>query len=749
MGAFLTDGSMTAAAGTTLEGSAGRRAAPARWSIRSLPAALTKAFEVEADHRRFFLWVPAAVGSGVVLYFTADREPSLPLTSGLTIALAVLALASRRHTRVYMTLVAAASILGGMAAAGWRTARLAAPVLDRIRIVTVQGTIEEMDLRREGARFVLRVAASDDLDPDRTPYRLRLTTRHTPDFEAGAYVELKARLLPPSRAAQPGGYDFARDAWFARIGAVGNVLGRIEAADPPEPPDIWLRAATAIDRARNALAQRVDRTVGGDAGAIAAAMVTGKRDMLSETAKSLIREAGIFHVVTISGVQMTLVAGIFFVGLRRLLALSRTCALHGATKKWAAGAAMVAAAAYDVATGSRIGTERALFMTLIVLAAVILDRRALTMRNLALAALAVLLLQPEALLGASFQLSFAAVAALVAVYEARAATAPRDDVVVPARAGGRGGWFSRRKGHGWRQALFATFCATSATAPFMAYGFHEVNPYVLLGNPLTLTIIEVFAVPGALLGTLLYPLGLDAFVWHYVGAGIAIIMWAARLVGSLPGASLHLPAFAPWSLVFFTLAVLSAVIWRSPILRLTAVPLAALGLLGAASGPAFDVAVAQGGDAVAVRQADGRLTVIGSRPSAFDAEQWLRADADGRPAKDAIDKRACDKTGCVAHLADGRAVAVDLDPSAFAEDCLRASVLVTPLVAPLGCAAPLVIDRDSLKRTGSVTLKAVTGSDAFTTLAVRGVDEDRPWSPLPKQPWRHRFATRTAHSPDN
>ena len=230
---------------------------------------------------------------------------------------------------------------------------------------------------------------------------MRLTTRRTPDFDAGAFVEIKARLLPPSRAAQPGGYDFARDAYFARIGAVGSVLGRIEAADAPEPPGYWLAAGTAIDRARNTLARRVDAIVGGDSGAIAAAMVTGKRDLLSEAAKDTIREAGIFHVITISGVQMTLVAGIFFVGLRRLLALSRTLALNYPIKKWAAGAAIVAAIGYDIMTGSRIGTERALFMTIIMLAAVILDRRALTMRNLAIAALAVLVFEPEAILGAA------------------------------------------------------------------------------------------------------------------------------------------------------------------------------------------------------------------------------------------------------------------------------------------------------------------------------------------------------------
>lgn len=731
---------MTDAAGPALEG---RVASPGRvgFSWASLAKALRDAFEAETEQRRLFLWVPVAAGAGVVLYFTVDREPNVWLATLLAAVLAGLAALVRHEQRAFMALVAAAAIVCGFACAAWRTARVAAPVLDRLHIATLQGYIEEMDFRREGGRFVLRVAAADGLD-EPLPYRVRLTTRRTPDLEAGAFVEVKARLLPPSRAAEPGGYDFARDAYYAGIGAVGSVLGRLEEADPPDAPDPMLRFAMAVDRARNALARRVDTIVGGDAGAIAAAMVTGKRDLISESAKDTIRQAGIFHVVTISGVQMTLVAGIFFVGLRRLLVLNRTLALRYPIKKWAAAAAMVAAVGYDVMTGSRVGTERALAMTLVLLAAVLLDRHALTMRNLAVAALCVIVLEPEALLGASFQLSFAAVAALVAVYEARAARYAREAdemVVVPARAAPRGwlGLRRHRQGHGLRGALFATFCATGATASFMAYDFHELNPYVLVGNPLTLAIIEVFAVPGALLGTALYPFGLDGPVWHWVGLGIAIVMRAARFIGALPGSSLHLPAFAPWSLALLALAVLSAVIWRTPLLRATAIPLLLVGLTGAVSGPVFDIAVAPSGEAAAVRQADGRLVVIGRRPSAFDAEQWLRADADARDAKAAIDKDKCDTLGCVAHLADGRAVAVDLDRGAFAEDCARAAVLVTPLYAPSGCKAPVVLDRESLKKTGAVTLKGGTSAKTgFTMATARTSDEDRPWSPKPKALWR-------------
>ena len=307
---------------------------------------------------------------------------------------------------------------------------------------------------------------------------------------------------------------------------------------PPPGDASWRqRFDAAIDQARNRLALRVNAIIGGDEGAIAAAMVTGKRDFLSNDAKDLIREAGIFHIITISGVQMTLVAGIIFVVTRRLLALSRMLALQYPIKKWAAAVAMAGSVLYDIATGSRVGTERALIMTLIVLSAVIMDRRALTMRNLAFAVLAVVAIEPEAILGVSFQLSFAAVAALVAVMESRIAALDADpDPFVPKRgAAPKPSFLGAHLVEKPLALLIATAFATSATASFMAYHFHDLSPYVLIGNPLTLTVIEVFAVPGALLGAALYPLGLDGPVWIYVGAGIKFILWVARFIAEAPG----------------------------------------------------------------------------------------------------------------------------------------------------------------------------------------------------------------------
>ncbi len=706
------------------------RALAAGWigaaaSAPDLGALFAAAVAREAEERRFFLWLPMAAIGGVALNLAADREPALWLAAALTAGAAAAAWVCRNRPLARGLWLGLAALLAGFLSMGLRTERVRTPMLDHVRIVTLKGFVEEVDFRQIGARFVLGVTDAGDMPKALAPRRVRLTTRKTPDIAAGDFVAAKARLLPPARAVLPGGYDFARDAFFQGVGAVGSTLGPVAPA-PVGDAGLRQRAFAAVDRARNRLALRVNAIIGGDEGAIAAAMVTGKRDFLSNDAKDLIREAGIFHIITISGVQMTLVASIFFVVARRLLALSATLAVAYPIKKIAAVAAMIGSLAYDIGAGSRVGTERALIMTLIVLGAIILDRRALTMRNLGLAILAVVALEPEAVTGVSFQLSFAAVAALVAVMEARLAAADGASKPAPAPV-----W--RRAAGKVCELLFATFCATSATASFMAYHFHDLSPYVLIGNPLTLAIIELFAVPGALLGAALYPLGLDGWVWLFVGLGVKLILFAARLIAAAPGATIHVRAFAPWALPFLALAVASLVIWRTSLFRLSALAFLAVGLVGAACGPRFDVIVPPSGDQVALRDADGRLALVGKRHNAFAAEQWLAADGDGREALAAqVAEPACDRLGCVGDLPEGMSLSLVLDRGAFEEDCARAAIVVSPLTAPATCGPALVFDERRLAETGAVGLN--WDGARFRVSADRGALEDRPWSPAPRRP---------------
>ncbi len=716
---------------------AGPRNASAIWD-RLTGLSLSQAWAQEREERRLFLWLPVAAGSGVFLYLAADREPVLWLPLVLLGLAALACVAARARPGPFGLSLTVLALVGGFVSAELRARAVATPMLDRIRIVKLTGTIEEVDLHPAGARFLLAVESAEGLDAAQRPRRVRLTTKRLGELQAGDGVTVTTRLLPPSRAALPGGYDFARDAYFSGIGAVGSALGRVLPM-AARKDDGWAAGLhRAIDRTRNDLALRVSSVVGGgDTGAIAAAMVTGKRDLLSADGREIIREAGIFHIITIAGVQMTLVAGLLFGLTRRLLALSPGLALRRPIKAWAALVAIAGAVAYDIGTGGRVGTQRALFMTMIMLAAVLVGRRALTMRNLAFAALAVIAIEPEQVAGASFQLSFAAVSALIAVQEARMRRAPEDLFAEPVtRSPGVPPWRSRvgRAGQGITHLLTATVFATLATASFMSAEFHELSPYVFLGNPLTLAMIEFFAVPGALLGTLLYPLGLDAPVWHWVGWGIELVMTVARWLGAAPMSTVHLPAFAPWALPCLALALLSTVIWSTPLLRLSAVPLLALGLLGATSGPRPDLIVAPTGDAVAIRAADGRFGTLG-KASAFTAEQWLRADGDSRDA-DVLGKAAlivpggrCDRLGCVAAVPGGGALALVTEAGAFAEDCRRAAIVVTPLIAPEPCKAPVVIDRIALETSGAVALSR--NGKGWMRREARATGEDRPWSPKP------------------
>jgi len=221
--------------------------------------------------------------------------------------------------------------------------------------------------------------------------------------------------------------------------------------------------------------------------------------------------------------------------------------------------------------------------------------------------------------------------------------------------------------------------------------------------------------------------------------GIDLVTYLAGLIASAPGASLPVKAFAPWAILFLTLAVLSLVLWRTWAWRALAIPLVFIGLMGATGGAPFDLAVPATGESAALRLSSGQLAVMGQRPGAFAAEQWLRADGDPRLSSDAKSGvAACDDSGCVAKAFNGRFVALITERSAFLEDCARAAIVVTPLYAPAGCAAPIVIDRRKLTETGAVALRFKGDGVEWTT--ARAIDEDRPWSPAPRERRKSEFA---------
>lgn len=684
---------------------------------------MVAAAALEAERRRLFLWLPVTMGLGVLLYFVADREPALwaPLTG---LALASLAAALLRERRVALLITLGfAGIFAGFSAAAWRTASIAAPVLERPRIGQLSGFVEAVEARDAGARLVVLVTGLAGVAPEQRPKRVRVTIR-AGTVMPGDHIAAMARLLPPPGPARPGGYDFGRDAFFRGIGAVGNIPGKLTLAPPPGPAPWGLQVAAAIDRARNALTQRIAGIGEGQAGAMAAALVTGKRGLITEATNTDLRAAGIYHIVSISGLHMVLAAGTIFWMMRALLALSQTLALHWPVKKLAALAAMVGASAYCVFSGGDVATVRSLIMTLIMLGAILVDRPALSMRNLALAAVIVLLREPEALLGPSFQMSFGAVAALIAFAERwEDRRRPEPPATLP--------WPVRTLWLAASGIVVTTLLATAATAPFGAYHFQTFNPFGLLGNALALPFVSLFVMPAAVFGVLAYPFGLDWPAWWLMGAASGVVLRLAHWVATIDHSTLVLAAFGPAALGCFALSLLWATLWTTRLRLLAILPLAT-GVAVAAKPERPEILIERGGAGIAVRGADDRLRIAG-RPSRFVLQQWLAADGDGRAPEDPGLREgvACDTLGCVIRMGDGRTIAYARDRLAIVEDCGRADLVVTPIPWSAPCAARLV-DRMALNRDGATAL--FRHGSGWRSHSAELAAAERPWNRPRPQP---------------
>jgi competence protein ComEC len=341
----------------------------------------------EAGAGRLLPWVPIAFGTGIAFYFAADHEPFLPVAAVTALGLVAAAFLLRRQ-RIFPLAVMIAAVAAGFAIATWKTARVAHGVLARpIYAVSVTGFVETRDIRERTDRFVLRVATMESSRGPAKLERVRLSVRKGTAPAVGSFVELKARLQPPLSPLRPGSYDFGRDMYFAGIGASGFVTGAIKTVDPPDSGGLSLRYAAFMQGLRDAIDARIRTALEGDRRAIATALLTGRRDAISAPVNDAMFISGLGHVLSISGYHMAVVAGVVFFAVRALLALIPRLTTGFPIKKWSAAAALVAAAFYLLLSGAEVATQRSFFMTAVVLIAIMVDRRAVTFRTLAVAAM--------------------------------------------------------------------------------------------------------------------------------------------------------------------------------------------------------------------------------------------------------------------------------------------------------------------------------------------------------------------------
>lgn len=675
---------------------------------------------------RLLPWLAIAFGFGIVLYFTADREPAVWAVLLLFAVTSAIAVSARRRPVGFPIALALAVATAGFATATLKRALIAHPVLQAPAWnVDIAGFVEMREERERADRIVVRVHRIAGQRLTEKPERVRVSVRRGTAPPVGSFVEFKARLSPPLPPLRPGGYDFARDLYFQRIGASGFVLGRINTTTPPAQPGPWLRYATFIEGLRDGIDQRIRAVVPGDRGSIASALITGKRDAISAPVNDAMFISGLGHVLSISGYHMAVVAGVVFFTLRALLALSPAFSSRRPIKKWAALAALGVAAFYLLLSGAQVATQRSFIMIAIVLVAVMIDRTALTLRTLTVAAFGVLLLAPEAVVHPSFQMSFAATLALVAGYQHGLTwmSAGADT-----RLGAR---FAVWGGRHLIGLVLVSLLAGLATTLYVAFHFHRLAPYGVLANLLAMPVVSVWVMPAGLLGVLALPFGFDGWFWWLMGEGIGWMITVALWIAALPGAVGHIAAFGIGPLLLGSAGLIVICLLKSPF-RLGGVILIAVAALWALRTPQPDVLVAADGGSVAIRGASGRLSMVrtGGGSDTFSFREWLAADADTRGPNDPTlgDGIRCDAAGCIGRLADGSLVAVARTLEAFDEDCRRAALVVSPRDAPPICAA-LAIDRKIWQRSGALALRR-TGQ-GFELVPSRPAGHDRPWAPAP------------------
>lgn len=562
------------------------------------------------------IWVPVCLAYGIAAWFALWWEPPLWHYGVVVLLMAGLFPLARGQSGRALVARAVMLFLAGMIAAGLRANLQEAPVLGFRYYGVIEGRLIAVD--RSGAdklRLTLDQVRLDGVGPPRTPARVRVSLLHeaTPPV-IGARVRAKGHLGPPPPPSEPGGFDFRRYAWFAKLGAIGYLRDAPEVIAPPDNGGLGQKA----DRLRSKLSQSVQSHIGGQAGAVAAALLTGDRSGISQATNNDMRAANLYHVVAISGLHMGILAGFvyaaarwFFLFLGMMNARVATWPMH----KLAAGVALIAAAIYLWVSGGAVATERAFITVAVMLVAILLDRRALSLRSLALAATIILLFTPEALLSAGFQMSFAATIGLILSLGVWRRIAPYTPALVRPLV----------------MLMFSSLVAGLVTAPIAAAHFGRIAHYGVLANLLAVPVMGTVIMPAGVMAVLAAPFGVEApFLW-LVGQGTGWILTVAHWIAGLGGAVSAVPA--PPALVLpllagaVFLAVLAHQFGRARLGMVLGFGVGGLAFVLWAVLPRPAILVSPEGDAVGIMTEAGRA-LSKEKGGRFAVESWLDADGD-------------------------------------------------------------------------------------------------------------------------
>lgn len=677
-----------------------------------------------------FPWCAVLFGGGVGIYFVLSREPSSGALTGLALGFLLLLIGAWRSSEHLSPFFGGAAwVIAGVLVAALHAHAARAPVLGFRYYGPVEGTVIAVDRSHGGKiRMMLDQVVLRNMSPDRTPDRVRISLHGDSDPDAppaydgfvplipeiGQNLVLTAHLSPPPGPAEPGGFDFRRYAWFQKLGAIGYTRTPVLQIRPPETTGFWLR----VNRLRGGMSALIRRNIKGEAGAFAVAITTGDRSAMSQVTTTALRGSNLSHLLAISGLHMGLLTGVVFTGLRWFLVLVPGVGLHWPVRKLAAVGAMMTGAVYLALSGGNVATVRAFIMVSVLFIAVLLGRRALTLNAVALAAIVVLFISPEALVGPGFQMSFAATTALVVVFGNLKGTAASSRIPRALR-----GAFA---------VVASSFIAGAATAPVAAAHFNQVAQYGLLANVLSVPVMGAVVVPAGVVALLLEPFGLGWIGFWVMEWGIRWILAVADFVSHLEGAVWKVPTPQWFVLPLIAVGGLWFVLWRGKLNR-AGIPIMLSGVFLWAQIERPVLLIAESGRLIGVMTPQGRA-LSKPRGDGFAARNWLENDGDAVSQADAAARPGFDRSegghavvlvGTQFVLLAGRGARDRIVPMCRDDNWLIYGGKIQGLPAVEGC--NLLTER-RLRKTGSIAVfydrNSPTGIRTVTSSDLAG---DRLW----------------------
>jgi competence protein ComEC len=686
--------------------------------------------QVRLQLGRGFLWAPVGMVAGLIGYYGLPAEP--PVAAAIVIAggvalICMLAIAGRANGLVQ---------LAGFALAGFLWGQIST-VLNPVTIlpgstgkIGISGWVEDIATHTAGrSRLILQVDGMTGVVTDYTPERLRVTAKRADvrDVRIGHFITAQAWAYPPLTPVAPGAWDYGRVQWFEGIGGSARVAGPVS-VDAARSRDggVW----AAVNELRSTIASRIRQSLPEREAGFAVALITGERAGLDRDTREALQISGLAHILAISGLHMSLVAGGVFWVVRALLALWPWAALNLPVKKLAALAGLGAAGFYLLISGQAIATQRAFIMLAVMFVAVLAGRSALSMRNLAIAAFIVLLVAPEAALSASFQMSFLAVTGLIAAYEAAAGWQSRLYQWFDAR--GPVAQLALRVLIGVVALSATTIVASAFTALPAALHFNRFATWSLPANLLAMPAVSFLVMPAAVASVLAMPFGLEWWPLQVMRYGLDAVMASATLVASWPGAALVVPVMVPALAFVSALGLIWLALWKGS-LRWAG---AAVAMLAAMAGTTLsqrpDIVVERSARTMAARFDAGKLVPVHPRRGRYAVERWLLADGDGSSLAEAAKRTGwvCEDNLCRMQAKGKQLIWLDRKAKP-PDDCKSVDIVISaePLRRACGRSGKgrAVIDRFDVWRNGAHAIY-VQADGTLRVDTARHAQGNRPWA---------------------